>query len=109
MRFLVDNQLPAALARWLTERGLDASHVRDLGLDEASDEQIWEYAITHALVLISKDEDSLHLAARPGPVAPLVWVRLGNCRKEVLLATFGALLVELLTALTEGRRVVELR
>jgi predicted nuclease of predicted toxin-antitoxin system len=61
------------------------------------------------LVLISKDEDFLHLATRPGPVVPLVWVRLGNCRKQVLLATFDALLVDLLTALTEGRRVVELR
>ena len=32
MRFLVDNQLPAALARWLTAQGHDAIHVLDVAL-----------------------------------------------------------------------------
>ncbi|HOY58634.1 MAG TPA: DUF5615 family PIN-like protein [Verrucomicrobiota bacterium] len=28
MRFLIDNQLPSALAHWLRERGHDAEHLR---------------------------------------------------------------------------------
>jgi predicted nuclease of predicted toxin-antitoxin system len=32
MRFLVDAQLPPALARWLAEKGHDARHVADVGL-----------------------------------------------------------------------------
>ena len=109
MKFLVDNQLPAALARWLTERGLDACHVLDVGLAEASDERIWDYAVSQGRVLISKDEDFVHLSARPGAVAPLVWVRLGNCRKQALLAAFDDVLLQLLTALNEGRQLIELR
>ena len=109
MKFLVDNQLPAALARWLAERGLDACHVSDVGLDEASDLRIWDYAIAQRRVLISKDEDFLHLATRPGPVVPLVWVRLGNCRKQALLAAFDGVLLQLLTALSEGQQLIELR
>ena len=35
MRFLVDAQLPPALADWLVERGYEAKAVRDLGLREA--------------------------------------------------------------------------
>ena len=34
MRFLVDAQLPPALARWLGEKGFAATAVRDLGLRE---------------------------------------------------------------------------
>jgi hypothetical protein len=30
MRFIVDNQLPTALARWLSARGGDAVHVLDI-------------------------------------------------------------------------------
>jgi predicted nuclease of predicted toxin-antitoxin system len=45
VKFLVDNQLPAALARWLAARGLDACHVSDIGLEEASDQHIWDYAV----------------------------------------------------------------
>ena len=32
VRFLVDNQLPTALARWLAARGADTVHVLDTGL-----------------------------------------------------------------------------
>jgi predicted nuclease of predicted toxin-antitoxin system len=32
MRFLVDAQLPPALARWLAAQGHEAAHVGDLGL-----------------------------------------------------------------------------
>jgi predicted nuclease of predicted toxin-antitoxin system len=37
MRFLVDAQLPPALARWLTAKGHDAVHIADLGMRAASD------------------------------------------------------------------------
>ena len=36
MRFLIDAQLPPALARWITEHGHEAEHVLDCGLAEAS-------------------------------------------------------------------------
>lgn len=107
MKFLVDNPLVAALARWLAARGLDACHVSDVGLEEASDQCIWDYAVAQGRALISKDEDFLHLATRSE--FALIWVRLGNCRKQALLAAFDALLLHLLTALAEGKRVVELR
>jgi len=37
MKFLVDNQLPIALSRFLEGEGLQARHVIDVQLDEASD------------------------------------------------------------------------
>ena len=44
MRFLVDNQLPVALARFLTSAGSESLHVIDVGLAQASDSEIWRYA-----------------------------------------------------------------
>jgi len=60
-------------------------------------------------VVVSKDEDFLHLAnlAAAGPAA--VWVRLGNCRKGPLLDTFARILPEILNALQSGQKVVEIR
>jgi predicted nuclease of predicted toxin-antitoxin system len=37
MRFLVDAQLPPALARWRAEQGHQAEHVADINLAAASD------------------------------------------------------------------------
>ena len=109
MKFLVDNQLPAALARFLNLRGHDAQHVLDLQMDDADDPDIWNHAAAQGRALVSKDEDFLHLANRPGATGAFVWVRLGNCRKQVLLAAFDRALPALVTALEEGHRVVEVR
>ena len=45
MRFVVDAQLPPALARLLAQRGHHAEHVADIGLRNANDTPIWRYAL----------------------------------------------------------------
>jgi hypothetical protein len=57
MRFLVDAQLPPALARWLASRGHEAEHVGDCGLLSAADAAIWDHALRTGSVLVTKDED----------------------------------------------------
>lgn len=109
MKFLVDNQLPAALARFLNSRGHDAQHVLDVHMDEAGDLDIWNYAVSQGRALVSKDEDFLHLANRPGASGMLVWVRLGNSRKLALLTAFDRALSDIVSALEEGQRIIEVR
>jgi len=82
VKFLVDNQLPAALARWLTAQGADAQHVIDIGLDSAPDGELWSRAATDARIVVSKDEDFFDLANRPGDTGRLLWVRTGNCAPQ---------------------------
>lgn len=72
MKFLVDNQLPAALARFIESRDCHAKHVLDVGLAEASDIQIFRHAESDGYILVSKDEDFLHLALRPAVTTGLV-------------------------------------
>ncbi|MFE3446640.1 DUF5615 family PIN-like protein [Nocardia sp. NPDC059180] len=62
MRFVVDAQLPPAVARVLAEDGHDAVHVCDIGLLSAPDIEIWAEALRRDPVsgLIS------HLAAPAG-------------------------------------------
>lgn len=109
MRFLVDNQLPLQLARHLSGRGHDAIHVIDVGLDEATDQRVWDWATQEGRVVISKDEDFVFLAHRPQDVGLLRWVRLGNCRKDALIEAFDSVLDSVVAAFATGQRVVELR
>ena len=69
MRFLVDNQLPAALAVLLREQGHEAEHVLDLGLAQGKDNPIWQHAITRQAVIITKDEDFAEWSAPRPPRA----------------------------------------
>lgn len=109
MNFLVDNQLPTALARFLSANGHRAQHVLDVTLNEADDRPIWDFAKTHGLIVISKDEDFVHLLQRPDETGRLLWVRMGNCRNESLLAAFESALPKIEQSFTAGQRLVELR
>ncbi len=109
MKFLVDNQLPEALARFLNEREHDARHVLELQLDAADDAEIWRHAVSEGRVVVSKDEDFTYLAGQPTAATALVWVRLPNCRTRALLAAFERALPALISALEAGNRVVEIR
>ena len=109
MKFLVDNHLPATLARFLSSLGEDCRHVLECGLAQASDREIWSFAAAENLVLISKDEDFLHLAKRTGAAVQLVWVRLGNCRNAALIEAFGNAWPRVLKSMESGERVIELR
>ena len=109
MKFLVDHQLPVALARFIAMQGHEAEHVRDLGLQEALDTVIWQHASARGLVIVSKDEDFTFLAGVPGGTGKLVWVRIGNCRKQALLEAFRVQLSRIVSELETGSQIVELR
>jgi predicted nuclease of predicted toxin-antitoxin system len=105
----VDNHLPEALCRFLRARGHESGHVLDLHLDEASDLEIWNHAVNGQWIVVSKDEDFLHLANRQGDTGKLLWVRIGNCRKQTLLKALERELPAVVRAFDEGFRVVEIR
>jgi predicted nuclease of predicted toxin-antitoxin system len=60
-------------------------------------------------VVISKDEDFVFLANRPGDRGKLIWVRLGNCRNPALIAAFNRVHDQIFDALASGQRIVEVR
>ena len=109
MKFLVDHQLPPGLARLLEHEGHFAQHVREIGLMEADDTIIWRHAITNGMVVVSKDEDFYFLALAPDNIGKLVWVRIGNCRKQALFALFQNRLAQIVAAFEAGSDIVELR
>ena len=108
MRFLVDAQLPPALARWLTANGHEAWHVADRGLQHARDTAIWDYALREAAAIITKDEDFAQRKALSPSGPAIIWIRLRNSRRHELLVWFERSLPEILAALARGETLVEL-
>jgi predicted nuclease of predicted toxin-antitoxin system len=109
VRFLIDAQLPPAIARELAVRGHEADHVADLGLASAPDRRIWDRALATGAVLVTKDEDFVTMRALSTADAPaIVWVRIGNATRRALLGRFFTALPTLLDALARGETVVQL-
>lgn len=107
MRFLVDAQLPPALARWLATKGHEAEHVADKSMQAASDSAIWNYALASSAAIVTKDEDFAQrkVLAATGPA--VVWIRLPNTRRRDLLAWFETILPDVVAALARGETLIE--
>lgn len=109
MRFLVDNQLPVALAEWLRQQGHEADHVLEVQLAQAKDNPIWQHALTQGAVIVSKDEDFAEWVRRGRPGPAVVWLCLGNSTRRELLAWISTRWPRVLIRLQEGARLVEVR
>lgn len=108
MRFLVDAQLPARLARRLTEVGHDATHTLDLPeANRTPDDEVANIADAEDRVLVSKDNDfrDSHLLHRT-PKKVLI-VATGNIANRELLALFDEHLEAIVAAL-DSADLVEL-
>lgn len=109
MKFWVDAQLPPALATWLSaEHDVQAISLRDLGLRDATDAEIFESARQAGIVVISKDSDFVDLVSRHGMPPQLLWVTCGNVTNRELQRVFGKTFAEALAALTAGQPIVEI-
>lgn len=87
MKWIVDAQLPPALARYIAAKGEDAIHVVDLEMMAASDSQIWALAIEEKRIIVTKDEDFQIRASVSDTTPQIVWVRISHWRSRINIAS----------------------
>lgn len=107
MKFLVDAQLPIALASWLRGRGYEAEHLFEIDLLDASDHLVWRTASERDAVIITKDRDFAEWAVARDPAPQVLWLRIGNVGNISLIARLEAAWDPILDGLASGARVVE--
>ena len=76
---LFDHSLSVRLVAQLADLFPDARHVTHVGLERATDEQMWTSAATHGCAIVTKDSDSSDLSVLRGAPPQVIWLRLGNC------------------------------
>ena len=84
MKFLIDNALSPVFAEQLRKAGYETIHVRDVSLQTASDEEIFEAAENDDRIIVSADTDFgtiLALRQKPKP-SVIIFRRLGKRRPQ---------------------------
>lgn len=107
MKFVLDAQLPPALAVFLREHGHEAVTVREAGLRDAEDPAIWEFALAETAAILTKDEDFAVRARLAAVGPPVVWLRVGNCSNRALRLWLGPRLEGIVQLVGQGGRLVE--
>jgi predicted nuclease of predicted toxin-antitoxin system len=108
MKFWVDAQLPPLLVEWLSgEFAVLAQSVRELGLRDATDIEIFMAARREQAVVISKDNDFVDLVSRHGAPPQLLWVTCGNVTNAKLKVVFKRTFPDALELLAAGQAIVE--
>lgn len=79
MKLLFDQNLPPRLSRLLSDLYPGSIHVREVGLKEAPDGVIWEYARIGGFIVVSKDADFQQRSLLYGHPPKFIWLRVRNC------------------------------
>lgn len=109
MTIWVDANLSPAIATWISNTfGLTAIALRDVGLRDAEDPEIFEAAKTQGIIFMTKDSDFADLVDRFGSPPQIIWLACGNTSNARLQEILSTTLPEALELLRSGEALVEI-
>ncbi|OLP18703.1 hypothetical protein BST81_09280 [Leptolyngbya sp. 'hensonii'] len=105
----IDAHLSPEIATWITSTfGVTAVALRDLGLRDAEDPEIFEAAKAQGVIFMTKDSDFVDLVDRLGAPPQIIWLTCGNTSNAQLREVLSSVLPEALELLRSGERLVEI-
>jgi predicted nuclease of predicted toxin-antitoxin system len=106
----LDAHLSPRLACWINDNlGYQAVALRDLGLRDADDTEIFARAKEADVTILTKDKDFADMVIRLGSPPKVVWLRCGNTSEASLKALLLPHLPNALEFLNAGENLVEIR
>lgn len=109
MKRWLDAQLSPALAVWIHHHfGVEVTAVRDLGLRDALDPEIFLAARSAIAVVMTKDSDFSALIERHGAPPQVIWLRCGNTSNAYLKQLLDRTFPQALALLEGGEPLVEI-
>jgi predicted nuclease of predicted toxin-antitoxin system len=105
----IDAHLSPAIATWITDiLGVKALALRELGLRDAEDPEIFEAAKTQGVIFMTKDSDFVDLVDQLGAPPQIIWLTCGNTSNARLREILNSVLPEALELLRSGEELVEI-
>jgi predicted nuclease of predicted toxin-antitoxin system len=85
MRFLFDQNISHRIIKQLPQEFFDSTSVKQAGLMNSTDRQVWEFARKKGYIIVTQDSDFNDLTSLYGFPPKIIWIRSGNLKtKEIL-------------------------
>jgi predicted nuclease of predicted toxin-antitoxin system len=105
----IDAQLSPSLASWIQSQfHAQAKALREIGLRDASDREIFWKAKEASAIIITKDSDFLRLLDEFGAPPKIIWITCGNTSNNRLKEILITALPKALTLFDSGEKLVEI-
>ena len=109
MTVWVDAQLSPRIAEWISAHlSVTAYALRELGLRDAAEIEIFRAARAADAVVMTKDSDFVRLLEQHGPPPKVIWLTCGNTSTGRLQSILTFHLRSALTLLEQGEAMVEI-
>ena len=108
MKIWVDAQISPDIAQWFgSTHGIEALPVKNLGLRDAKDRNIFLAAREAKVVVLTKDRDLVDLVTQLGSPPQILWLTCGNTSNAKLRAILMQAWPTAATLLEAGEKIVE--
>jgi predicted nuclease of predicted toxin-antitoxin system len=105
----LDAQLSPALAPWIQANfGVEARALRDVGLRDSTNREIFRAAQLAGAIVMTKDSDFVKLHSQLGAPPQIIWLTCGNTSNRYLRELLKRALLNALALLEAGEHLVEI-
>ncbi|MFN5728462.1 MAG: DUF5615 family PIN-like protein [Pseudanabaena sp.] len=109
MTIWIDAHLSPTIAPWISKTfNIRAFALRDLGLRDAEDPEIFEAGKAQKIIFITKYIDFVDLVQRLGSPPQIIWLTFGNTSNAQLKEILTATLPRALEILATGESLLEI-
>lgn len=103
MKLLFDENLSPKLLKKVSSLFPGSEHLENAGLGSAEDRLVWEYALNHDFIIVTRDSDFNDLSVIHGYPPYVVWIRCGNCTTANIADTIIQNSQDILDFVTSGK------
>ncbi|GAB3554166.1 DUF5615 family PIN-like protein [Spirosoma fluminis] len=88
MRLLLDQNISFRVVKQLKTMFSEVIGVRECGLYNANDYQIWEYALQNNYTVVTFDKDTPAICSVKGFPPKIIWLRTGYLSNQAVVSLF---------------------
>ncbi|MBI5730897.1 MAG: DUF5615 family PIN-like protein [Ignavibacteriales bacterium] len=109
MKIWIDAQFSPLIAKWLKdELKIDSFPLKELGLRDATDKEIFHKAKENDAIVLTKDADFLELLKRFGSPPKIIWVTCGNTSNKKFQEILSKQIERIKKFVDEGENLIEI-